>query len=70
MSREGEMNSIIKWLLGLYSVVGLITLLFQASIRYSECVGSMGCGLSFAKGIAWSVIWPIYWAIQWNWLKF
>ena len=64
------MKPILKWLISFYSVIGLITFVFQASIRYSMCAGPMGCGLSFVKGIVWSAIWPAYWAIQWNWLKF
>ena len=64
------MSRTIKWLLGLYSIIGLISFVFQFPDRYPACVGAMGCGLSFAKGIVWSAIWPIYWAIQWNWLRF
>jgi hypothetical protein len=66
---EAKMKLIMKWLLGLYAVVGIITMIFQVYYRSPVCSGSMGCGLSFAKGAVWSAIWPAYWAIQWNWLK-
>lgn len=62
------MKSTMKWLLGLYLVVGIITMIFQIYYRYPVCSGAMGCGLSFAKGVVWSAIWPFYWAIQWDWL--
>jgi hypothetical protein len=62
------MKSNMKWLLGLYVAVGIITMIFQIYYRYPACSGAMRCGLSFAKGIVWSAIWPAYWAIQWNWL--
>jgi hypothetical protein len=63
------MKSFMKWLLGLYVIVGIITMIFQVYYRYPVCIGAMGCGLSFAKGVVWSVIWPAYWAIQWNLLN-
>jgi hypothetical protein len=63
------MRSIIRWLLSLYVALGIITLLIQIYVRYPNCSEAMGCGLSFAKGVVWSVIWPAYWAIQWNLLK-
>ena len=63
------MKSTMKLLLGLYVVLGIITMMFQIYFRYPDCSGAMGCGLSFAKGVVWSVIWPAYWAIQMNWLR-
>jgi predicted benzoate:H+ symporter BenE len=63
------MKSLMKWLVGLYIVLGIITMIFQIYYRYPICSGAAGCGLSSAKGVVWSVIWPAYWAIQWNWLK-
>jgi hypothetical protein len=63
------MKSIIKWLVGLYIVVAVITMFAQISYRYPVCSGARGCGLSFTKGVVWSAIWPAYWAIQWNLLK-
>jgi hypothetical protein len=63
------MKSTVKWLLGLYVAVGIITMIFQIYYRYPRCSGAMECGLSFAKGVVWSVIWPAYWAIQWGLLN-
>ena len=58
------MKSIIKWLLGLYVVLAIITMGFQIYFRYPTCSAAMGCGVSMAKGIVWSAILPAYWAIQ------
>jgi hypothetical protein len=59
------MKSVIKWLFGAYAAVAIITLLIQLVYwRYPVCSGTMGCGLSFVKGVVWSAIWPIYWWIQ------
>jgi hypothetical protein len=63
------LKSTMKWLLGLYIAVGIITMVFQIYYRYPVCSEAIKCGLSFAKGIVWSAIWPAYWAIQWDWLK-
>ena len=62
------MKSTMKWPLGLYVAIGIITMIFQIYYRYPVCTGVAGCGLSYAKGVVWSAIWPAYWAIQWNWL--
>ena len=58
------MKSLIKWLLGLYVAIGIVTLVLQIYWRFPECSGAMGCGLSYAKGVVWAVIWPAYWWIQ------
>lgn len=63
------MKSNLKWLVGLYVVICIITMVFQIYYRYPVCSGVGGCSLSFAKGVVWSAIWPIYWAIQWNLFK-
>lgn len=60
------MQSIIRWLVGLYLVLAVITMGFQVYYRYPMCSGTGGCGLSMTKGVVWSAIWPAYWAIQWN----
>jgi len=60
------MRSLLKWLLGLYVALAIITLGFQVYYRYPTCSEATGCGLSFTKGVVWSAIWPAYWAIQWN----
>jgi hypothetical protein len=64
---EDELKTAIKSLLGVYSALGIITLLIQLYWRYPVCSGAMGCGLSFVKGLVWSAIWPIYWWIQLTW---
>jgi len=58
------MKTAIKPLIGLYAVIGIITLLIQLYWRYLSCSALMGCGLSFVKGVVWSVIWPVYWWIM------
>jgi hypothetical protein len=58
------MRSIVKWLLGLYVVLAIITMGFQIHDRYPNCSDGMGCGLSMVKGVVWSAIWPAYWWIQ------
>ena len=63
------MKSILKWLVGLYVVVAIITFIVQVPTRNTICSGIGGCGLSYVKGIVWSAIWPGYWTIQWGLLK-
>jgi len=46
-----------------YSGVALLTFVFQVYVRSYECEGFAGCGLSFAKAIAWSVVWPASWMV-------
>jgi hypothetical protein len=58
------MKSMMKWLLGLYVILAIITMGFQISYRYPNCADTMGCGVGMAKGVVWSTIWPIYRAIQ------
>jgi hypothetical protein len=60
---------IVRWLIGLYVVLGIITLVYQIPTRYSQCSGVSGCGLSTAKNVVWSAIWPVYWSIQRGLLK-
>jgi hypothetical protein len=57
-------KSIIKWLVGLYVVIAIITVGFQIYYRSPNCSDAMGCGLSMVKGVVWSAIWPAYWWIQ------
>lgn len=45
----------------LYCLAGLLTLISQIEVRFHDCEAVSGCGVSFAKGIVWSVIWPISW---------
>jgi len=68
MGWEAEMKSILKWVLGVYVVVAIITMIMQVEPRNSTCSGVGGCGLSYAKGVVWSAIWPAYWAIQRGWV--
>lgn len=63
------MKSILKWLVGLYLVVAIITFIVQIPYRNERCSGIGECGLSYVKGIVWSGIWPAYWTIQWDLLK-
>lgn len=63
------MKSTLKWLIGVYIVLAIITFIAQVSPRNQLCSGIGGCGLSYMKGIVWSAIWPAYWSIQWNLLK-
>jgi len=62
------MKSALKWVLGLYVVVAIVTMISQVQARNSMCSGAAGCGLSYAKGVVWSAIWPGYWAIQRDWV--
>ena len=60
------MKSIPRWaifLIGMYAVAGLLTLVFQTYIRLDQCSGSRACAISIAKGVAWSTIWPAYWPV-------
>ncbi len=57
------MNMLKKPLVGLYVGLACLTLIFQIYVRSLECAGAWGCGLSFAKGIVWSIIWPASWAV-------
>jgi hypothetical protein len=66
---EGAMKSLLRWLIGLYVAIAVITMGFQVYYRYPDCAPAVACGVSLSKGIVWSAIWPLYWAIQWDWLK-
>jgi hypothetical protein len=48
-------------MVALYSLAGLLTLISQIQVRLHDCEGAAGCGVSFAKGVAWSVLWPMSW---------
>ena len=63
------MKTILKWLIGLYVALAIITLAVNVYYRYPICSGLGGCSVSYVKGVVWSAIWPAYWAIQWNLLK-
>jgi hypothetical protein len=56
----------LKYLLGLYVAVALVTFVLQAPNRFPACGEAAACGLSFVKGVVWSAIWPVYWTIQHN----
>jgi hypothetical protein len=60
---------ILKWLIGLYVVLALLTLIANIAYRYHLCSGLGGCSVSYVKGVVWSAIWPAYWSIQWNVFK-
>jgi hypothetical protein len=62
-------KTILKWLVSLYVVIAIITLIANFSSRYPKCSGFGGCSVSYVKGAVWSAIWPAYWTIQWNLLK-
>jgi hypothetical protein len=64
MGGEGEMKTILKWLVGLYVVLAIITLVANFYYRYPICSGFGGCSISYVKGAVWSAIWPVYWYIQ------
>lgn len=63
------MKSIVKWIIGIYLALAVITVGFQIYYRYPICTVATTCGVSMVKGVVWSAIWPAYWAIQWNLLK-
>jgi len=48
---------------GLYVAIAALTLMFQLYVRYPDCSGIDGCGLSFAKAAVWSMIWPASWYV-------
>jgi hypothetical protein len=66
MGWEGEMKTILKWLVGLYVVLAIITLIANVYYRSAICSGFDGCSVSYVKGVVWSAIWPAYWSIQWS----
>jgi hypothetical protein len=45
----------------IYGIFGFHSLLFQASIRLTQCVGFASCSVSLAKDAIWSLVWPVYW---------
>jgi len=57
--RPGLLSRVPGW----YIVLGLFTLIFQILIRLDECTGALGCGLSLAKAVVWSVVWPLSWLV-------
>jgi hypothetical protein len=63
MGREGKMK-MLKWLIGLYVVLAIMTLIANVTYRYPICSGFGGCSVSYVKGVVWSAIWPAYWWIQ------
>jgi hypothetical protein len=44
-----------------YSVMSLLTLMFQLYIRSSQCVTD--CPPSYAKAVIWAMIWPLSWLV-------
>ena len=59
------MKTILKWVIGLYVLVAIITLIANFYYRYPICSGIGGCSVSYIKGVIWSAIWPAYWFTQW-----
>ena len=57
------MGTTSRTLLWLYALAGVLTLLFQIWVRWDQCTGTVGCGVSFAKAVVWSVIWPLSWVV-------
>jgi hypothetical protein len=45
----------------IYGFAGLLTFFYQARPRWELCEGVAACGLSYGKGVVWSILWPIYW---------
>lgn len=61
--REDVVDRSGRTWLWFYAGVGCATLVFQTWVRWDQCTGMMGCGLSFAKGLVWSTIWPASWVV-------
>src|SRR5262249_19316499 len=55
--------SMRKCLIGAYLVGALLTLGFQINVREPICTARGDCGLSFTKGVVWSIIWPVSWVV-------
>ena len=52
-----------RGLFGVYLALGLLTLAFQAYVRFHQCEGPHACALSLAKALVWAVIWPASWLV-------
>jgi hypothetical protein len=52
-----------KWLIGAYLFGAIWTLIFQIYVREPVCAVRGDCGLSFTKGVVWSLIWPASWFV-------
>jgi hypothetical protein len=52
-----------KWLIGAYLFGVIWTLIFQIYVREPVCAARGDCGLSFTKGVVWSLIWPASWFV-------
>jgi hypothetical protein len=52
-----------RLLLSCYLIAALLTLAFQIWVRSDECLGVTACGMSFAKGVVWSLAWPLSWVV-------
>jgi hypothetical protein len=50
----------------IYVVFAVHSLLFQASIRLTQCEGFGSCTVSLAKDVVWSLVWPLYWLAYLN----
>jgi hypothetical protein len=57
------MSSTKNWLIGAYIFVVIWTLIFQIYVRDPVCTIRGDCGLSFTKGVVWSLIWPASWVV-------
>jgi hypothetical protein len=51
-------------LLWRYAIAAVLTLAFQIWFRSNLCAGIPECGISFAKGVVWSMVWPLYWILR------
>ena len=48
----------------LYIAAAVLTLASQIQARWNDCGVLVGCGLSLAKAVVWSIIWPLSWLIN------
>jgi hypothetical protein len=62
-----SMKLLPRWtifFIGVYVGAGLLTFGFNTWLRLEKCFGIAECGVSLAKGAAWSPIWPAYWPVK------
>ena len=63
--RFREDNELLFELVGgwrgkIYIFAGIIVFAKQVALRWPTCDGTIGCGLSFVKGVLWGAVWPFY----------
>jgi hypothetical protein len=46
-----------------YVGIGVLTLIFELSIRLPVCMPTSDCTGSLIKGLAFSVVWPVGWVV-------